>query len=107
MTTRTGSFETGETCMNTSDPERRVNGLGPRHDDDEFGFGLRRHLLTVGHGTLSREEFADLLTAAGVERVVDVRSAPGSRRNPQFQGGRLLIKHLHSHSYRCQYSRYA
>jgi len=40
-------------------------------------------LLTVGHGTASREELAGLLTGAGVERVVDVRIAPGSRRHPQ------------------------
>lgn len=42
------------------------------------------NLLTVGHGTLSREELAALLQSAGVELVVDVRSAPGSRRQPQF-----------------------
>jgi uncharacterized protein (DUF488 family) len=42
-------------------------------------------LLTVGHGTASAEELAALLTGAGVERVVDVRTAPGSRRHPQFR----------------------
>jgi uncharacterized protein (DUF488 family) len=42
-------------------------------------------LLTVGHGTATAEELAGLLTAAGVERVVDVRTAPGSRRHPQFR----------------------
>jgi uncharacterized protein (DUF488 family) len=42
-------------------------------------------LLTVGHGTASAEELAALLTRAGVERVVDVRTAPGSRRHPQFR----------------------
>jgi uncharacterized protein (DUF488 family) len=42
-------------------------------------------LLTVGHGTATAEELADLLTAAGVERLVDVRTAPGSRRHPQFR----------------------
>src|SRR5439155_17655746 len=41
-------------------------------------------LLTVGHGTLSAETFASLLHGAGVGRLVDVRSFPGSRRNPQF-----------------------
>jgi uncharacterized protein (DUF488 family) len=39
---------------------------------------------TVGHGTLSAEEFASLLDGANVDRVVDVRSFPGSRHNPQF-----------------------
>jgi uncharacterized protein (DUF488 family) len=42
-------------------------------------------LLTVGHGTASAGELATLLTGAGVQRVVDVRTAPGSRRHPQFR----------------------
>jgi uncharacterized protein (DUF488 family) len=41
-------------------------------------------LLTVGHGTASRDELTRLLRAAGVQLVVDVRSVPGSRRFPQF-----------------------
>jgi uncharacterized protein (DUF488 family) len=41
-------------------------------------------LYTVGHGTLAADAFVDLLRAASLTRVVDVRSYPGSRRNPQF-----------------------
>jgi len=41
-------------------------------------------VLTVGHGRLAAEELAALLDGAGVERLVDVRSYPGSRANPQF-----------------------
>ncbi len=41
-------------------------------------------LLTVGHGTLAAERFVELLRGAGVTRLVDVRTAPGSRHNPQF-----------------------
>lgn len=41
-------------------------------------------LRTVGHGTLAAEVFASLLDSADVARVVDVRSFPGSRHNPQF-----------------------
>ena len=41
-------------------------------------------LLTVGHGTLRSEELAELLASAGVQLVVDIRSAPGSRRHPHF-----------------------
>jgi uncharacterized protein (DUF488 family) len=41
-------------------------------------------ILTVGHGARSIEAFLGLLREAGVERVVDVRTAPGSRRHPQF-----------------------
>ena len=41
-------------------------------------------VLTVGHGTLSAEAFVELLQGAGVAHLVDVRSYPGSRHNPQF-----------------------
>jgi uncharacterized protein (DUF488 family) len=41
-------------------------------------------VMTVGHSTRSLEEFLDLLRAHGVTLVVDVRTAPGSRRHPQF-----------------------
>jgi len=48
--------------------------------------GPRRspQLFSVGHGTRPIDAFVDLLRAAGVERLVDVRTAPGSRRNPQY-----------------------
>jgi uncharacterized protein (DUF488 family) len=42
-------------------------------------------LLTLGHGTATAEEVVGLLAGAEVERLVDVRTAPGSRRNPQFR----------------------
>lgn len=38
----------------------------------------------MGHGTLPQGEFSALVRSAGLEQVVDVRSFPGSRRNPQF-----------------------
>ena len=41
-------------------------------------------LHTVGHGTLPEEQFAGLVVEAGIEHVVDIRSYPGSRHNPQF-----------------------
>ncbi|MEU9759293.1 DUF488 domain-containing protein [Streptomyces sp. NPDC047985] len=39
-------------------------------------------LLTFGHGTAGREQLAALLHGAGLRAVVDVRTAPGSRHNP-------------------------
>ncbi|QGK70432.1 DUF488 family protein [Allosaccharopolyspora coralli] len=39
-------------------------------------------VLTFGHGTATQEEMIRLLHDAEVAEVVDVRSAPGSRRNP-------------------------
>jgi uncharacterized protein (DUF488 family) len=41
-------------------------------------------LLTSGHGTDSAERTAEVLADAGVSAVVDIRTAPGSRRHPQF-----------------------
>ncbi|MEU9504424.1 DUF488 domain-containing protein [Streptomyces sp. NPDC048196] len=39
-------------------------------------------LLTFGHGTEGHEQLAELLHGADVLAVVDVRTAPGSRHNP-------------------------
>jgi uncharacterized protein (DUF488 family) len=39
-------------------------------------------LLTFGHGTAGRTQLSALLHGADVRAVVDVRTAPGSRRNP-------------------------
>jgi uncharacterized protein (DUF488 family) len=41
-------------------------------------------VLTIGHSTHTLEAFIGLLQAHGVTRVVDVRTVPRSRRNPQF-----------------------
>ena len=41
-------------------------------------------VFTIGHSTRSIEEFVGLLKAHGVTRVVDVRTVPRSRHNPQF-----------------------
>jgi uncharacterized protein (DUF488 family) len=41
-------------------------------------------IFTVGHSTRSLEEFVELLRAHGIRRVVDIRTIPRSRHNPQF-----------------------
>ena len=41
-------------------------------------------VLTIGHSTRSIESFIEMLRAHGVERLVDVRTIPRSRTNPQF-----------------------
>ncbi len=43
---------------------------------------MTTRLLTFGHGTLAADAIAGLLHGAGVELLVDVRTAPGSRRHP-------------------------
>lgn len=41
-------------------------------------------IYTIGHSTRSIEEFVELLRLANVQRLVDVRSIPRSRTNPQY-----------------------
>lgn len=40
--------------------------------------------FTIGHSTRSVEDFIALLLAHHIELIVDVRTVPRSRRNPQF-----------------------
>jgi uncharacterized protein (DUF488 family) len=41
-------------------------------------------IYTVGHGTRSIQELLTILAPVRVRRLVDARTAPGSRRHPQF-----------------------
>jgi uncharacterized protein (DUF488 family) len=41
-------------------------------------------VFTVGHSTRPIDAFTHLLKAHGIQRVIDVRSFPRSRHNPQF-----------------------
>jgi uncharacterized protein (DUF488 family) len=49
----------------------------------------RPSILTIGHSTRSIEDFIRLLTAHGVNRVIDIRTIPRSSHNPQFN--RLVL----------------
>jgi uncharacterized protein (DUF488 family) len=46
-------------------------------------------VYSIGHGTATAEDFTRTLADAGVRSLVDIRSAPGSRRNPQFDASAL------------------
>jgi uncharacterized protein (DUF488 family) len=54
---------------------------------------VRATVFTIGHSTRPLEEFIEILRAHGVRRVVDVRSIPRSRHNPQFNRD-TLARHL-------------
>src|SRR5947208_2944239 len=43
-----------------------------------------RRIWSIGHGARPVEELIETLGGAGVRGLVDVRTAPGSRRHPQF-----------------------
>jgi uncharacterized protein (DUF488 family) len=45
---------------------------------------MPKPFFTIGHSTRPTEEFVALLKAAEVQLVVDVRTVPRSRTNPQF-----------------------
>jgi uncharacterized protein (DUF488 family) len=45
--------------------------------------------FTIGHSTRTIAEFVDLLKGAGVRLVVDVRTVPRSRTNPQYNRDEL------------------
>jgi uncharacterized protein (DUF488 family) len=51
-------------------------------------------LFSIGHSNHAEQKFLDLLKQHGIEVLVDVRSQPSSRYNPQFNSGPLqaLVK---------------
>jgi uncharacterized protein (DUF488 family) len=48
------------------------------------------NLSTIGHSTHPIEEFVGILEAHGIRQLVDVRTIPRSRHNPQFNRETLL-----------------
>ncbi|MGH7141252.1 MAG: DUF488 family protein, partial [Minisyncoccia bacterium] len=46
-------------------------------------------LYTIGHSTRSLAEFKELLRVFEIKTVIDIRSIPKSRHNPQFSAARL------------------
>lgn len=52
-------------------------------------------LYTIGHSTRTIEQFLDLLKAYDIQELVDVRTVPKSRHNPQF-GQDLLAPALNA-----------
>ena len=58
--------------MGTEPPKRKAPGWA------------RARIYTVGHSTRSAEELVELLRAHDVQTLVDIRTVPRSRTNPQF-----------------------
>ena len=53
-------------------------------DIASYSAGRPRKISTIGHSTGTLVEFIALLREARIELLVDVRSIPRSRTNPQF-----------------------
>ena len=56
----------------------------PTESTDSISGTRPTTILTIGHSTRSIGEFIQMLDACGVKRLVDVRTIPRSRHNPQF-----------------------
>jgi uncharacterized protein (DUF488 family) len=52
--------------------------------DPAMGQTIRLRIYTIGHSTRALDELLAMLRARGVTTLVDVRTIPRSRRNPQF-----------------------
>jgi uncharacterized protein (DUF488 family) len=48
-------------------------------------------VFTIGHSTRATEEFIELLQSNGVRQILDIRTIPKSRRNPQFNSDSLAM----------------
>lgn len=49
----------------------------------------RLYIFTIGHSTRSLEDFIALLKQYTINELVDIRTIPKSRHNPQFNGPEL------------------
>jgi uncharacterized protein (DUF488 family) len=49
-------------------------------------------IFTVGHSTHPIGEFIGILKAHGIRKLIDVRTVPKSRHNPQFNGDALAAR---------------
>jgi uncharacterized protein (DUF488 family) len=56
---------------------------------------MAQPVYTIGHSTRTTDEFAEILRSAGVKRIVDVRTVPRSRTNPQYNAD-VLPDALHT-----------
>lgn len=63
---------------------RKRNITEPGQSDAPAPSPASLEILTIGHSTRLIDDFVRLLQAHGVDLVMDVRTIPRSRRNPQF-----------------------
>src|SRR5437868_952902 len=56
--------------------------------EDSAGGGA---LYTIGHSTRSVAEFIEILRAFAITHLIDIRSIPRSRTNPQFNSDSLAL----------------
>lgn len=59
------------------------------YNEGEMDAQAKGTVFTIGHGTRAAEDFIRLLAEHGIEKVVDIRTIPRSRHNPQFNADTL------------------
>lgn len=59
-------------------------------------------IFTIGHSTREIDEFVELLKSHGITQLVDIRTIPKSRHNPQY-GQTELVKSLKQHKIEYRY----
>jgi uncharacterized protein (DUF488 family) len=84
-TTTAGLFAAGHTMTRKRTlayrkKDREDPGLKESHGVEKS----RNFIFTIGHSTRTLPEFIELLRSNGVQRVIDIRTIPRSRHNPQF-----------------------
>ena len=79
-----GADERLDEAIEETFPASDPIAVSPERDD-----AAARAVLTVGHSTRPIADFIALLRAHGVTQLVDVRTVPRSRHNPQFGGDAL------------------
>ena len=65
-------------------PPVKLSPCMSEHPPPQTAHWPKGAIFTLGHSTLPIERFVALLRAYGIERLVDIRTIPRSRHNPQF-----------------------
>jgi len=58
-------------------------------DSTQAAGGGEPQIYSIGHSTRADQEFIELLRLHGIATLADIRTIPGSRRNPQFNREQL------------------
>lgn len=62
------------------------------YNNKKVRYPMNTEIFTIGHSTHPIDEFIHILLNYGIERIVDVRTIPKSRYNPQFNQDALQEK---------------
>src|SRR5690242_8640289 len=85
MVSRSNRFQQPRTsCAAESNRDQKAGAASQADAAEMPGHSGEPRVFTIGHSTRTIVDFLDLLCAHGVKRLIDVRTVPRSRHNPQF-----------------------